>query len=269
MLTVREARTEKTRLIIDRLWCVTDPGADGEETILPSGRVQIIFSLSGRPLSTTEASALQILQGPSTLPRRVSRKSQSSLCGVSFKPGGAGPLFAPIDRVTDRVADLAHFWGDGAARLRDQLQTLETHEARLDRLEDEIGKRIGDTTEAVTVTRALERLGTGAAIKDVCRELGLSPHLFRRLFLRNVGLTPKLHLRVERFRAALNLLSPDASLSDVAFQAQFSDQPHMTREVEQFAGVTPGRLQAIPRPHPGHVRGRRQFSFKTRFGGRD
>jgi AraC-like DNA-binding protein len=250
MLTVREARTEKTRLIIDRLWCVTDPAAEGEETILPSGRVQIIFSLSGLSLSE---SAQQILQGPSTSPRRVSRKSQISLCGVSFRPGGAGALFAPVDGVTDHVVDLAHFWAD-APRLRDQLRTLETHEARLDLLEDAIGKRAGDTTEAVTVTRGLERLREGLAVKDVCAELGLSPHLFRKLFLRNVGLAPKHYLRIERFRSALNLLSPDASLSDVAFHAQYSDQPHMTREIGQFAAMTPGRLRASKRPFAGHVR---------------
>lgn len=253
MLTVREARSEKARLIIDRLWCVTDPTADGEETILPSGRAQIIFSLSRLPLSE---SAQQILQGPSTSPRRVSRKSQTSLCGASFRPGGAGALFAPLDDVTDHVVDLKHFWAD-APRLRDRLRTLDTHEARLDLLEDEIGNRTGDTTEAVTVTRGLERLREGLAVNDVCAELGLSPHLFRKLFLRNVGLTPKHYLRVERFRAALSLLSADASLSDVAFHARYSDQPHMTREVEQFAGLTPGRLQASPRPHPGHVRDRR------------
>lgn len=261
MLTVREARTEKTRLIIDRLWCVTDPTADGEETILPSGRVQIIFSLSELPLSThdpgdprREASALQILQGPSTLPRRVSRRSQTLLCGVSFKPGGAGTLFAPVDNITDHVVDLACFWTDDASGMRGHLQTLNTHKARLDLLEDEIEKRMADTAEAVTVTHGLSKLREGLPVKDVCVELGLSPHLFRKLFLRNVGLTPKHYMRVERFRGALNLLSPDASLSDVAFDARYSDQPHLTREVEQFTGMTPGRLRASKRPFVGHVR---------------
>lgn len=261
MLTVREARTEKTRLIIDRLWCVTDPTADGEETILPSGRVQIIFSLSGLSLSAhdpddaqREAGALQILQGPSTQPRRVSLRSQTALCGVSFKPGGAGVLFAPIDHLADRVIDLTKVWHGDATHLRERLEALEAHEARLDLLEDEIEKHMGDTAEAITVTRGLERLRDGIAIKDVCAEIGLSPHLFRKLFLRNVGLTPKHYLRIERFRAALNLLSPAASLSDVAFDAQFADQPHMTREIEQFASTTPGRLKASRRPYAGHVR---------------
>lgn len=250
MLTVRQARTDKTRLIIDRLWCVTDPTADGVETILPSGRVQIIFSLSGLPLGA----ALSIVQGPSTQPRRVSRKSQTALCGVSFKPGGAGALLGPVNGFTDRVVDFARVWPGDATKLRERLEALDTHEARLDLLEDEIERRIGDTTEAAMVTRGLERLREGSAIKDVGAELGLSPHLFRKLFLRNVGLTPKHYLRIERFRAALNLLSPTASLSDVAFQAQFADQPHMTREIEQFASMTPGRLKTSRRPFAGHVR---------------
>ncbi len=250
MLTVREARTDKTRLIIDRLWCVTDPTADGEETILPSGRVQIIFSLSGLPLGD----ALSIVQGPSTQPRRVSRKSQTALCGVSFKPGGAAALLGPIAGLTDRVVDLARVWRGDVTQLRERLEALDIPEARLDLLEAEIERRIGDTTEAAMVTRGLELLREGLAIKDVCAESGLSPHLFRKLFLRNVGLTPKHYLRIERFRAALDLLSPGASLSDVAFQAQFADQPHMTREIEQFASMTPGRLKTSQRPYAGHVR---------------
>ncbi|WP_445082895.1 helix-turn-helix domain-containing protein [Chelativorans sp. YIM 93263] len=65
------------------------------------------------------------------------------------------------------------------------------------------------------------------AIKDVCEELGLSPYVFRKLFLRNVGLTPKRYLRIERFRTTINRLTPAASLSDLAFDALFSDQSHM------------------------------------------
>ena len=91
------------------------------------------------------------------------------------------------------------------------------------------------------------------AIKDVSEGLGLSPHVFRKLFLRNVGLTPKRYLRIERFRNTINRLSPAASLADVAFHAQFSDQSHMTREFEHLAAMTPGRLRASVRPYVGHV----------------
>ena len=260
MLTAREPNTEMTRLIADRLWCVSDVTADGYETILPSERAQIIFSLSGAPLWKHDAdnpyrsqSSLHVFQGPSTRPRRISRKPQISLCGVSFHPGGAAALFGAIHDTTDRVIDLTQFWGADTFRLGEQLRNLMTHHARLDLLENSLEKRLVDTSAMETLNRGIEQLRTGMAIKDVCEELGLSPHVFRRLFLRNVGLTPKRYLRIERFRRALNQLTPDASLSDVACDAQFSDQSHMTREVEHFASMSPGRLRASVRPYAGHV----------------
>lgn len=260
MLTAREPRNEKTGLIVDRLWCVSDPTADGYETILPSGRAQIIFSLSGIPLRKHDADdpyrrqdSLHVFQGPSTRPRRISRKPQVALCGVSFRPGGAGALFGPIHHTTDDVIDLARLWGCDAVRVGEELRILETHHARLDRLENEIEKRMGDASEMILLGRGIERLRTGMAIKDVCEELALTPYVFRKLFLRSVGLTPKRYLRIERFRTAINRLTPAASLSDLAFDAQFADQSHMTREVEHFASMTPGRLRASVWPYVGHV----------------
>lgn len=258
MLTAREPKNETTRLIVDRLWCVSDAAADGYETRLPSGRAQIIFSLSGIPLrrddpSDLQRGALQLFQGPTTVPRRISRKAQTSACGVSFQPGGAGALFGPIDGTTDQTIDLAGFWGGDAGRLGEQLQHLETHQARLDLLETEIEQRIGDVSAVRSLTRGIECLRAGMAIKDVCRELELSPHVFRKLFLRNVGLTPKHYLRIERFRTAITRLTRTASLSEVAFEAHYSDQPHMTREVTHFASMTPGHLRASVQSYVGHV----------------
>lgn len=260
MLTAREPRSETARLIADRLWCVSDATADGYETLLPSGRAQIMFSLSGTPLhehdldeANRASGSLHVFRGPSTMTRRISRKPQVALCGVSFRPGGAGALFGPIHDVRDRVIDLAQFWGGDAACLGDRLRSLKTHDAVLDLLENEIEGRTSDVSALVVLNRGLERLRTGMAIKDVSEELGLSPYVFRELFVRNVGLTPKRYLRIERFRAALDMLSPDACLAEVAIDARFSDQSHMTREVEHFASMTPGRLRASVRPYVGHV----------------
>lgn len=259
VLTAREPAGEAMRLVVDRLWCVSDALADGTETLLPSGRAQLLLSLSGIALHEDEAGdpqrgPLELFQGPTTVARRISRKAQISACGVSFTPGGAGALFGAIDGTADRMIGLARFWGDAAAHLREELRRLGTHEARLDRLEAEIERRIGDVSAARVLARGLERLRAGMAVKEVCRELGLSPHSFRKLFLRNVGLTPKHYLRIERFRSAIAGLAQAVSLADLAFDARYSDQSHMTREMGHFASMTPGGLRASVRPYVGHVR---------------
>lgn len=253
-------KNAKLNLIVERLWCVSDMAADGYETVLPSGKAQIIFSLSDIPLAThdpdsgvQETDAHQIFQGPSSRPRRISRKPQISLCGLSFCPGGAGAFFGRIDDTADRVIDLGRFWGGEAARLGEQLRTLNSHRARLDLLEDEIGRRISDPSDIVLLGQGIKLLRAGFAVDHVCEELGCSPYIFRKLFLRNVGFTPKRYFRIERFRTAAGRLTPAASLADVAVDTRFSDQSHMTREIDHFALMTPGRLRSSNRPHSGHV----------------
>ncbi|MEJ8573151.1 helix-turn-helix domain-containing protein [Microbaculum marinum] len=260
MLTARDPRTQAAQLVADRLWCVCDAAADGQETILPSGRAQLIFSLSETPIELDcgdgtgrEAGAHCVLQGPSTVPRRVSRWPQRSACGISFRPGGAGALFADLHKTADKVVPLSQFWDIDAATLTDRLRSLPTHDARLDLLEDEVARRCGDVADVRRVGLGLELMRSGAGVGEVAEQLGMPVHVFRRLFLRTAGLTPKRYLGIERFRAAIAGLDEFASLADLASAADYSDQAHMTREVLRFASVPPGRLRASERPYMGHV----------------
>ena len=51
-------------------------------------------------------------------------------------------------------------------------------------------------------------------------------------------------IRLGRFNRTLRRVhaAPHAALADVAARMGYSDQPHMTREFQEFAGLTPQRL---------------------------
>ena len=92
-------------------------------------------------------------------------------------------------------------------------------------------------------TRLNCRLRDGAAghdqLGDLAAELGASLYQLIRAFKQTFGLTPesfRRQLRVERARA---LLIGDSRLADIAANAGFADQSHMTREFRRLVGLTP------------------------------
>jgi AraC family transcriptional regulator len=104
------------------------------------------------------------------------------------------------------------------------------------------------------------------SLTDVGRLVQLHPIYVARAFRRAYGMSIGESLRQARVRRALRLLTTtDAPLSDVAPDAGFVDQSHMTRLVKRFTGVTPAAL----RRHVRGVRPRPDARFgasKTRRG---
>jgi AraC-like DNA-binding protein len=74
----------------------------------------------------------------------------------------------------------------------------------------------------------------------VAVELGVSARQLHRRISDAVGYGPKVLARVLRFRR-LQALSP-APLAELALDAGYADQAHMTAEVTELAGVSPVRF---------------------------
>jgi AraC-like DNA-binding protein len=77
---------------------------------------------------------------------------------------------------------------------------------------------------------------------------GLNSARIAYLFRQQVGVLPKRYARIVRFDRALAMLSrPGASLSRVALEAGYYDQPHMNAEFRQLAGLTPRQFVTASR----------------------
>ena len=86
--------------------------------------------------------------------------------------------------------------------------------------------------------------GRSGRIEKLATDVGISERHLHRRFVASVGYSPKTFQRIVRFQKLLALAEADAraQLGDVSLAAGYADQAHMTREVVEFAGVTPGAL---------------------------
>lgn len=76
-------------------------------------------------------------------------------------------------------------------------------------------------------------------LQQVADELGIHPVHLARSFRREFGCTIGEYVRRIRVEFVSRQLRTDAKLTDLAFEAGFSDQSHLTRVFKRLTGLTP------------------------------
>jgi hypothetical protein len=96
-------------------------------------------------------------------------------------------------------------------------------------------------------------LVTDKIVKSALRDgpVDVSPRTVRRRFLTATGLTPKAIEQIERAQKAAALLEGGVPILDAVFEAGYADQPHMTRSLRRFYGLTPAQIANPQEPASG------------------
>lgn len=90
-----------------------------------------------------------------------------------------------------------------------------------------------------------DRFRDALEIADVAREVGVEPGRLAREFRRHFREPLGAYQRRLRLARAIHLLAEsDAPLSDVALEAGFYDQSHLTRHFRRYTGDTPGAYRS-------------------------
>lgn len=177
--------------------------------------------------------------------------SRSCISGVRFYPGAAcGWLGLPLAELLNSRVPLAAFWGREADRIEDRLHASSPASAPAI-LQQELSGRIGRVSlpdrQIVFLRRCAGDARSGspvAGLRDLTRQCGVSERTLRRRCIDAFGYGFKTLQRVLRFQRLFRLAmqSPHADLADLAFDAGFADQAHMSREVQRMSGSTPAEL---------------------------
>jgi AraC family transcriptional regulator len=83
-------------------------------------------------------------------------------------------------------------------------------------------------------------------LRSLAREAGVHPVHFAATFRRFHGCSVGEYLRRRRLQCARRKLAdPELSLAQIALDAGFVDQSHLTRTFKRFTGMTPGRYRTF------------------------
>jgi len=87
-----------------------------------------------------------------------------------------------------------------------------------------------------------------ASIRAIARHAAMSQSALERHFRAAVGATPKKLSRLARLQHVCRLWDTGKSLTDIAFEAGYCDQPHMVRDFRLFTGASPEEFFQSPHP---------------------
>ena len=224
------------------------------ERIFPTGRFELVFNLRNDELRIYEDSESTLcsrysgalVSGPYNGFFVTDRAEGASVMGVHFRPGGAF-LFLGLSsyELANAHTDLATIWGRHAEEIRERLAVARSSGHRFRLLENALLSRLrGPLEHHPAVSLALDGLrseNSHAVVRKLTREAGVSDHRFIDVFRSEVGLSPKLFHRVQRFQRVLIQVRrlPEPEWEQLALEAGYFDQSHLIRDFRAFSGFSP------------------------------
>ena len=213
----------------------TGSAAKFRQQVLPDCCVEVLL-MNGVPIVVgpwTEAFVADLPPGTNILGARCYPGLASSLLGV------------PASELLTQTVPLCEVWGsagtDGFARVAEET----TLGVRIRAMEAALLRRVKNAWPVDHATRAAIRWMAqrpNGRVEQLSQWLGLSSRQLQRRFVISAGYGPKMFQCVLRFQRLLNEAHRAGicrTLADLAANAGYSDQAHMTREIQRFANCPP------------------------------
>jgi len=242
---------------IDLCWAAPSGGTGTAlHEFFPDAGVHLVFRHS-------PAGCRMVLLGPATERASVERDAGAEYLGIRFRAGQA-PRLADIrsSDLTDGFVELTRLRGIPVSSLAERLRALPDLASRQRALQELVRGAAPPLVADERCRRAtllLEARGGRLRVDELAAEVGLHVRSLERLFLDQLGMTPKRMIRLVRLRQVLGALHSGAfrSLAELALACGYSDQPHLIRDFKGLTDRLPGEK--------GAFRNRRLASVETRI----
>ncbi|MBS1567465.1 MAG: helix-turn-helix transcriptional regulator [Bacteroidetes bacterium] len=233
-----------------------------EDTVFPSGGVEIVFNLGDGQWQTDEGDGFVTtpsieLWGQITRPLPVKSVGRNTMLGIRFFPHAAARFLDDnVELFNNQVLDYGYLSGTPVKDLHQRLLETNDWKQRIALLDHFLLQKISQSASRHqrmdmlgAVMQELRRDDFFDNIENVALRHGISARYLQKIFLQYSGLTPKLYSKINRFRQSLGLVEQqEASLTSIAYACGYADQSHFIREFRAFTGKTPSMYAAACSP---------------------
>ena len=205
----------------------------------PTGSVELVCVPGSMP---------RIL-GPQTGPIAEALAPGTTVVGVRLRPEAASSVLGlPALALRDLALGADELWGDRAHALQERVGRASSNREAAAQLERAVTERFTDAPGPDRVVAEAVRLlmaGRRADVGSMAASLFISERQLRRRFEAATGLTPtalRRMLRFQRFLALAWAREPGAQLAQLALEAGYADQAHLSRDAAALEGRSPRRF---------------------------
>lgn len=240
-------------------WIMTVDKDLTNEVFYPSGFVDfaikissgnVITLINGRSIDMPKVEVL----GQITQPTRLTVTKGTNILIARLYPHANSLFFPnPISDFTNHSIDLADVFGEESNDFYYQLMETNATEQKVRALDSFLVQRLKKSKTAhhkliivEQICRSIRADSESFNIKTLSDQYGISERYIQKLFLDNVGITPKLFSNIHRFNKSLQLIqSGDLPLTSIAYDCGYYDQAHFIKEFKKFTGLTPSEVRAF------------------------
>jgi AraC-like DNA-binding protein len=220
------------------LWTQSITGCHSEyaQRVLPDGCIDIVFINDEAP----------IVVGPWVKPFVARLPVATKIVGARWHPGRAPALLGlPAAELLNQSVALRDVWSGRLSSSFEQVSEQPNLSARRSSLEDMLLSLLADAAPSDPIVNAsiqwLARHPHGR-VRQLSRWIGISSRQLQRRFSVSVGYGPKAFQSILRFQRLLHFAgraNRREGLAELSADVGYSDQAHMTREVQRLSGCPP------------------------------
>jgi AraC-like DNA-binding protein len=234
---------------ISTFWILEHDGQDAApQRVVPDGHSELILN---------ENHPFQFFQGDGWLdqprcffagqidgPLLLRPTGPAKMLGIGFHPDGAARLLGrPVHELSGLFTPVYDLSSTLSRKLNDAFDGPDVIAGvELALVSCANSSRRSDVGVSEAISR-IERSKGALDIAVLAKELALSTRQLERRFLAEVGLSPKMFSRIQRFRGVFAALGQTScNWVETAVSCGYYDQAHLIRDCRRLAGITPTSL---------------------------